>query len=190
MPPKTRMSAKQQRFIEQYLIDPNAIQAAIKAGYSKRSAKSIGSENLAKPVIAAAIGKAQEARAKKAEISAEFVINSLRDIARRCQELEPVLDKQGRPTGTYRFDSAGANKALELLGKHLKLYTDKIDLRVIRSIDDLTEDEVDALLIDLQARLSGPAVCALDAPLNAGEEAQDIDNNGQNLIKLVEKLPG
>lgn len=56
---------KQQRFVDEYIISGNATQAAIKAGYSKRSAYSVGQENLRKPVIKAAIDK------RNAEIESE-----------------------------------------------------------------------------------------------------------------------
>ena len=53
-----KLTPKQQRFIDEYLIDLNATQAAIRAGYSPRTARQIGQENLSKPVIAAAVAKA------------------------------------------------------------------------------------------------------------------------------------
>ena len=53
------MTKKQKRFVEEYLIDLNATQAAIRAGYSPDTAKSIGSENLTKPDIRAAVDKAE-----------------------------------------------------------------------------------------------------------------------------------
>ena len=59
-----KLTAKQERFVEQYLIEPNATQAAIRAGYSAKTAREIGPQNLKKLVIAAAIEKA---RAKRAE---------------------------------------------------------------------------------------------------------------------------
>lgn len=60
-----RLTAKQKRFIEEYLIDMNATQAAIRAGYSPDSAKEIGCENLTKPNIKAAIDKAMAERSRR-----------------------------------------------------------------------------------------------------------------------------
>lgn len=68
------MSPKQQRFVAEYLADPNATQAAIRAGYSERTARQIGQENLSKPDIRAAIEAGQAKLAQKLEISAERVV--------------------------------------------------------------------------------------------------------------------
>ncbi|MHB8172723.1 MAG: terminase small subunit [Thermincolia bacterium] len=121
------LTPKQKMFVAEYLIDLNATQAAIRAGYSEKTAYSIGEENLRKPEIQEAIQKSQNKRAEKLELSAEWVLQRLKDISDRCIQAEPVLDREGNPIGEYRFDSAGANKATELIGKHLKLFTDKVE---------------------------------------------------------------
>lgn len=71
------MTPKQQRFVEEYLIDLNATQAAIRAGYSERTAYRTGADCLKKPQIAAAISEAQAARAKRTEINADWVLRRL-----------------------------------------------------------------------------------------------------------------
>ena len=68
------LTPKQQRFVDEYLIDLNATQAAIRAGYSRNSARQIGVENLTKPVIAAAVAKAKRERSERTEIDAEWVL--------------------------------------------------------------------------------------------------------------------
>lgn len=68
------LNAKQQRFVDEYLIDLNATQAAIRAGYSVKTAKDIACENLAKPNIAAAIQAAREKTAAKLEVTRERVL--------------------------------------------------------------------------------------------------------------------
>ena len=68
------MTKKQKRFIEEYLIDLNATQAAIRAGYSPDTAKSIGSENLTKPDIKAQIARAMAERSRRMYISEELTI--------------------------------------------------------------------------------------------------------------------
>lgn len=68
------LTPKQQRFVDEYLTDLNATQAAIRAGYSENTAKVIGSENLSKPAIAAAIEKARKKTANKLEITRERVL--------------------------------------------------------------------------------------------------------------------
>lgn len=69
-----KLTPKQARFVEEYLVDLNATQAAIRAGYSEKTAYSIGQENLTKPEVAAAICEAQDARSKRTEITADRVL--------------------------------------------------------------------------------------------------------------------
>lgn len=76
-----KLSPKQQRFVEEYLIDFNASAAAIRAGYSKNAAYAIGSENLKKPEIQQAIAKQREAVGKEALISAADVLREWVTIA-------------------------------------------------------------------------------------------------------------
>lgn len=76
-----KITAKQQRFIEEYLVDCNATQAAIRAGYSEKSAQQIGAENLLKPVILTAIDVRRAALSKKLEIDAERVLREYAAIA-------------------------------------------------------------------------------------------------------------
>ncbi len=75
------LTAKQQRFINEYLKDCNATRAAIRAGYSEESAQQIGSENLLKPVIAVEIERRQKELADAANIDAGRVIMELKRIA-------------------------------------------------------------------------------------------------------------
>ncbi|MNM44922.1 Terminase small subunit [compost metagenome] len=75
------LTAKQKLFVQEYLIDLNATQAAIRAGYSERTARKIGQENLTKPDIQAAIQEAQNQRAERTEITADMVLQRWWDIA-------------------------------------------------------------------------------------------------------------
>lgn len=94
------LTAKQQRFVDEYLVDLNATQAAIRAGYSKKTAGSIGEENLKKPEIAAAVAARQAKIAEKLEITQERVVAELaklgfcnmQDYMRPGFDGDPVLD--------------------------------------------------------------------------------------------------
>lgn len=109
------MTPKQQRFAEEYLVDLNATQAAIRAGYAPKRADAIGHENLRKPEIAEAIA-AQ--RAQVSERVGRTVANVLEDIGRvRVNAMALVTDPQ---TGAdVMVSHKDALKALELEGKHL-----------------------------------------------------------------------
>lgn len=74
-PPK--LNAKQQRFVQEYLLDLDATKAAIRAGYSKKTARQIGFENLTKPAIAAKVAAAQQKRAERTEINADWLLKRL-----------------------------------------------------------------------------------------------------------------
>jgi phage terminase small subunit len=81
MPITNGLSAKQALFAQEYLIDLNAAQAAVRAGYSQKTARQIGDENLSKPAIKAEIARAMQARASRTEITADRVLKELGRIA-------------------------------------------------------------------------------------------------------------
>lgn len=126
-----KLSLKRQLFCKEYLIDLNATQAATRAGYSKKTAKSQGQRLLTNVDIAENIQELMSNRSEKVEISSDWVLESLKSVANRCMTAEQVMVRGANgmePSGEYKFDSAGANKSLELIGKHLKLFTEKIEV--------------------------------------------------------------
>ncbi|MGL4588424.1 MAG: terminase small subunit [Acinetobacter ursingii] len=89
----TKLTAKQQRFVEEYLIDLNATQAAIRAGYSEKTANEIGAENLAKPSIAKAIQDALKERSERVQIDADYVLKRLVEIDQ--MDVLDIMDDDG-----------------------------------------------------------------------------------------------
>lgn len=88
------MTPKQQRFVEEYLVDLNATQAAIRAGYSKRTANRMACENLTKPDIAAAVAAAKAERSERTKIGSDWVLQRLhRDATANIADL---FDEQGK----------------------------------------------------------------------------------------------
>jgi len=108
-----KLTPKQQRFVDEYLVDLNATQAAIRAGYSAKTAGSIGQRLLTKIEIQAELAAAMAAREERTEITADYVLRRLKEEA----EL----------TGEGSSHSARI-KALELLGKHQGMFTDRLKL--------------------------------------------------------------
>jgi phage terminase small subunit len=92
-----KLTAKQERFVAEYLIDLNATQAAIRAGYSEKTAKQMGTENLAKPVLAEAIETALAERSERTEITQDYVLATIMDTIERCKQAEPVKYQNGDP---------------------------------------------------------------------------------------------
>lgn len=142
------MTKKQKLFVEEYLIDLNATQAAIRAGYSPETAKEIGCENLTKPNIRTEISKAMAERSKRTGVNADRVLMELAKIA----FVNPI-DVIDPKTATIRKDATGEDtaaiqsvkvktfgedglereikmadklKALELIGKHLGMFKDRV----------------------------------------------------------------
>ena len=86
------LTPKQQRFVEEYLIDLNATQSAIRAGYSEKTAAVIGAENLIKPNIAKAIEEAQNKRQEQTQIDAAYVLKRLVEIDQ--MDVLDIMDDQ------------------------------------------------------------------------------------------------
>ena len=118
---KCQLTEKQRLFVAEYLIDLNATQAAVRAGYSKRTAQRIGSENLSKPLISEAIQEKANERIKRTEIDADWVLQEQVRVYKKCMQDEEVISKDGDKIGEYKFDSSGANKALDGVGKHVNV---------------------------------------------------------------------
>jgi phage terminase small subunit len=88
------LTAKQQRFVEEYLAGRNGTKAAIRSGYSSKTACAIASENLKKPNISAAIARRTAARRRRFDTDAERVIKELRRIA--FADISGIFDERGR----------------------------------------------------------------------------------------------
>lgn len=144
------MTKKQKRFVEEYLTDLNATQAAIRAGYSPDTAYSIGNENMKKPEIKMRIDKAMAERSRRTGVNADRVVMELAKIA--FVNAADVIDAETATVAenASRDDTAAIQsvkvktfgedglereikmadklKALELLGKHLGMFKDKVEL--------------------------------------------------------------
>lgn len=142
------MTDKQKRFCDEYLIDCNAKQAAIRAGYSPNSAKQIGQENLTKPDLREYIDE-QLKKLHDAKIAdADEVIKYLTSVMRGESTAEVVvIEGEGEGCSTARRMSKAPDekerlKAAELLGKRYGVFTDKINVdggTKVVIVDDLDE---------------------------------------------------
>jgi phage terminase small subunit len=121
------LSPKREQFCQRFVVHGNAAKAAEEAGYSLRAAKQMGHDLQQVAAVSDRIQVLMAERGKRNEIDADFVLKRLQENLERAMQAEPVRDSHGKPTGEYRYDGAVANRALELLGKHLGMFTDRVD---------------------------------------------------------------
>ena len=114
----SELEEKQKMFCKEYLVDFNGTQAAIRAGYSKKTANEQASRLLAKVNVQTYLKQLIEKRNERTKITQDDVVADIIKVKDRCMQNEAVLDKEGNETGIYKFDSNGANKALDMLMKH------------------------------------------------------------------------
>ena len=157
-----KLTAKQIRFVDEYMVDFNATQAAIRAGYKAKTAHVIGAENLRKPKIAEEIARRQKDLQRRTEVTQERVVKELARVAfadatdyvgvetriiNRGEVMVPIELAVHKETAELSTDQRaaiasikqGANgveiklhdniKALELLGRHIGMFNDKLDIK-------------------------------------------------------------
>ena len=130
------MTPKQKMFCDEYLIDLNATQAAIRAGYSKKTAQQIGTENPAKPLIKEYIAARMAEKQAKLIADQDEVLQYLTDVLRgKTQSEVVVVENIGDFTSEARRiqkapDEKERLKAAELLGKRYNLFSDKMKVDV------------------------------------------------------------
>lgn len=167
MAKKKKMTAKQRTFVDEYLVDLNATQAAIRAGYAPKTAGVIGCENLKKLNIAAAIQKRMDARSERTGIKVDRVLIELGRIAFfDARELfddagnqanlsglpadtaaaianidiNSYLTESGDLSTTTKFRILDKLRALELVGRHLRMFTDKFEVNENLALSQIVKE--------------------------------------------------
>jgi phage terminase small subunit len=187
-----KLTPKQRRFIEEYLTDLNATKAAIRAGYSAKTAGQIGEKLLKKVEIAAAVAEAKKARSERTEITADRVLHELAAIAfldpakvftstgevRLLDEMDESVRRAIASVETISLGDGGEAvstvkkvkmndklRALELLGKHLQLWVERV------KIGGDQENPLQVLLRQIQGTSLPLAPAQL--PANSGYDDED-----------------
>ena len=124
----TGLTSKRKRFVEEYLVDLNATQAAIRTGYSPKTADVQGCRLLTNARVQAAIVEAQDRRSERVEVDQDYVILGLKENKERAMQQVAVVDKDGKETGEFAYNGAVANRSLELLGKHIGMFVERHEL--------------------------------------------------------------
>lgn len=123
-----KLSPKQIRFVAEYLANGlNATKAYKSAGYAPKNAEVCASKLLTNAKVADAIAEKTGKRLAKLEVTADYVLKAIVSTIERCQQTEQVMYRGVPVDGAYTFDAANVLKGSELLGKHLKLFTDKTE---------------------------------------------------------------
>lgn len=152
------LTPKQEAFVREYLLDLNATQAAIRAGYSAKTAEVQGCRLLRNAQVSAAVTEAQTKRAERVEIDADYVLRQAVKLHERCmQEVSPIIDRKGQQVTDeagnplFEFNAAGAAKALELVGRHVSIqaFKEKIDLNAKVELEAMTEEQLNAKIAAL-----------------------------------------
>ena len=161
------LTPKQKAFVEEYIVDLNGTQSAIRAGYSAKTANRIASQNLSKPVIQRAIEQAKQGRSERTKIDADFVLEQITEFLDCCFGRKPIrkvvnIDGSLESVEITEFNQAGIGKAIELMGKHINVQAlqekQKIDSTINDSFDDryinMSEAEIDARIAELEIKLA------------------------------------
>lgn len=151
------LTPKQQLFVAEYLKDLNATQAAIRAGYSAKTAQPASSRLLSNVMVAQAIEAGRQKQLANVELQANvskaWVLKGLKENFERAMQAEPVLDREGNETGEYTYAGSVANRSLELIGKELGMFIERKRI-TIGDLRELSTEELLALMEDVDGRLS------------------------------------
>lgn len=134
------LTNKQRRFAEEYVVDLSVKDAAARSGSAVESANRWMNQQNVRDYIQ----KLMDVRAEKTAISAEYVLSTIADTIERCREAKPILKLnkttgEMEETGRYKFDAAAVLKGCELLGRHLVLFTDKVETKTETSVAEVDE---------------------------------------------------
>lgn len=138
------MNQKQKCFVQEYLKDANAAQAAERAGYSAKTAKMQGSRLMTYDDVQAAVTVGQVAIAEQAEVTQDWLVEEFKENHKLAREGNPVIDRYGKPTGGVMRQIGASNKALEAIAvltgfwvqKTKETFDGKLTIQVVRFGDD------------------------------------------------------
>lgn len=144
--PPPELSEIELRFVEEYCVDLQPTAAAKRAGIPASTASRRGNEMLRQDQIKYAIDIRRDEMNKQSVVSAEWVRTQLKAIVERCMQASPVMIRgtggEMVESGEYKFDSNGANKALEHLGKHIGMFKDHTVITIEHELKQLTDTQL------------------------------------------------
>ncbi len=148
----TVLTPQQERFVYEYLIDLKAKGAAIRAGYSKKTAGEMGYELLKRPHIAEKVAAGLAERGERTGVDAAYVLEVI---------MKVIRERSG--TGKHANPNA-VLKGIELLGRHLAMFTDKAVVDVNHGLQEMSDDELEAHARRLAEKVGGTLPLRLITP--------------------------
>ena len=155
-----KLNDKQKLFVLEYLKDLNATQAAIRAGYSEKTAKQQGSRLLTNADILKQVEQAKAARQEAVKVDADYVLQQAVKLHERCmQEISPVMVRQGKKMvpliddegrQVFQFNANGAAKGLDLIGKHISVQAFNEKKSVTLDLESASTEELERELKRLE----------------------------------------
>lgn len=145
------MSVKMDRFCQEYVIDYNGTEAAVRAGYSEKRAAAQASTLLRRADVMTRVAELQREQTQRLGLSSDRVVMELWEIYKRCMQAEPVMvwdpvaHEKVPSDAEYTFDANGAVKALKLIGEHIGMWN-RTELK-------LTDETAQSKLAQLLERL-------------------------------------
>ena len=138
---------------------------ASNAGISVKTAHTWENKAHIKARINMLVSIASRSAILKTGLDREWVIQNLMTVTNRCMQAEPVLNKDGEPTGEYRFDSGGATRSLHLLGMELGMFKQQ-EAKPGDEYANLSDDDIARITIELAAQIGFTAIAqgAEEAP--------------------------
>ena len=132
--PGGKLNKRQESFCIFYAIDHIGSKAALRAGYSEANCRQTASRLLTEHNIQDRIAELDAETVKRAKIDADWIIDKLVQNALKGAQAVPVLDSEGKETGTFTYQGAVVNRALELLGRNYGLFTERVEVRKISQV--------------------------------------------------------
>lgn len=175
------LTPKQQRFVEEYLVDLNATQAAIRAGYSPDTARSIGSENLTKPDIMAAIDEAMATRSMRTNITQDQVLRELarigfvdiRKVVTWTNGADGFNEREAEETGEVRISIANFVMLTP---------SDQIDVETAAAISEVSQTKDGALKVKMHDKRA--ALVDLGRHLGMFKDKVEVTGKDGNPIEI------
>jgi phage terminase small subunit len=153
-------NSKWEKFCVDVVAGKTLVDAFVAAGYAEKNAYSAAPRLFKHPKITERIAelkdKVEKVFVEKCSINKEWVVKNLQEVAERCMQHEPVLrngapvmveTETGELAAVYKFDSAGANRSLELIGKEFGMFVDKKEIKM-SVLSDTSDEQLDAIIAE------------------------------------------